>query len=81
MLSGWLTQKDMRPDPVSASFGLGRNCTIFDELRAFSYREAPTFKRSGRSAEAWRARLFNVARNASGLDLPPKGRGGQPREL
>ena len=73
VLSGWLTKEDMRPDPMRASFGLGRNCAIFDELRALAYRDVLTFKQSGRSEEAWRRHLFNVAWTMNGQFPDPLG--------
>ena len=51
----------MRPDPsVETTFGVGRNCTVFDELRAIAYREVLEFKRNG-SLDTFRARLERVA--------------------
>lgn len=73
VLAGWLTQEDMRPDPPRTSFGLGRNVAVFDELRAFAYREVMAFKRSGRSAEAWRRRPFDVAWKMNGQFTDPLG--------
>ena len=38
----------MRPDAtVETTFGAGRNCSVFDELRKIAYREVLGFKRSG----------------------------------
>lgn len=70
-LAGWLTREDMRPDAEIASFGLGRNCMIFDQLRAFAYREVVAFKRSNRSVEAWRSRLITVAQGMNGPFAEP----------
>jgi hypothetical protein len=60
-LADWLFFEDMRPDPtVETTLGVGRNCTVFDELRAIAYREVREFKRSG-SVEVFQARLEHVA--------------------
>lgn len=70
-LAGSLTEEDMRPDRERASFGFGRNCAIFDQLRTLAYREVLAFKRSGRSAEAWRSRLFSIALTMNGQFVEP----------
>ena len=60
-LADWLFFADMRPDPsIETTFGVGRNCTVFDELRAIAYREVLEFKRNG-SLDTFRARLERVA--------------------
>ena len=60
-LADWLFYEDMRPDPtVETTLGAGRNCAVFDELRAIAYREVREFKRSG-SLDTFRARLERVA--------------------
>jgi len=47
-----LTRDDMRrPRHTENLVGVGRNCTIFDELREIAYREVNGFKRERRSAE------------------------------
>ena len=61
-LADWLFYEDMRPQPAAQmTFGAGRNCTIFDELRTIAYREVREFKHTGQSEEAFRARLERVA--------------------
>jgi hypothetical protein len=60
-LADWLFFEDMRPDPtVETTLGVGRNCTVFDELRAIAYREVREYKRSG-SVDMFQARLEHVA--------------------
>jgi hypothetical protein len=60
-LADWLFPEDMQPDlTVETTFGAGRNCTVFDELRIIAYREVRAFKRNG-SLETYRARLERVA--------------------
>ena len=51
----------MRPDAtVETTFGAGRNCSVFDELRKIAYREVLGFKRSG-NLDTFRDRLERVA--------------------
>jgi primase-like protein len=51
----------MRPDlTVETTLGVGRNCIVFNELRAIAYREVREFKRS-RSVDMFQARLEHVA--------------------
>jgi hypothetical protein len=60
-LADWLFYEDMRPDTsVETTFGVGRNCAVFDELRRIAYREVRAFKRDG-SIETFRARLERAA--------------------
>ena len=60
-LADWLFPEDMQPDfSVETTLGIGRNCTVFDELRLIAYREVRAFKRNG-SLEMFRARLELVA--------------------
>jgi replicase family protein len=45
-LADWLFDSDMAPDlSVQTTLGVGRNVTVFDELRVFAYREVLRFKR------------------------------------
>ena len=64
-LANWLEDRDMAPDPsIETTFGGGRNVTVFDELRAFAYREVLKFKHDDAGATgpaAFRARLEAVA--------------------
>ena len=60
-LADWLFPADMRPDlSVETTFGVGRNCTVFEELRLIAYREVLAFKRNG-NLDTFRARLERVA--------------------
>jgi hypothetical protein len=60
-----LFARDMALDrSASTTLGAGRNVTVFDELRAFAYREVLQFKRDDAGATglaAFRARLERVA--------------------
>ena len=59
-LAHCLVFEDMRPDPtIATTFGAGRNCTVFDELRAIAYREVRRF--AGKSLDQFKARLEHVA--------------------
>jgi len=60
-LADWLFYEDMRPDTsVETTFGVGRNCAVFDALRHIAYREVRAFKRDG-NVETFRARLERAA--------------------
>ncbi|MGA7329616.1 MAG: replication initiation protein [Rhodomicrobium sp.] len=55
--------------PSERKSGLGRNVSLFDDLRAFAYREVRRFKSDGLSASQFRDRLQEVA---NGLNLNPR---------
>ena len=60
-LADWLFSKDMRPDAgVETTFGIGRNCAVFDDLRRIAYREVRSFK-SGDNLDSFQARLERAA--------------------
>jgi Replicase family/Primase C terminal 1 (PriCT-1) len=60
-LADWLFPEDMQPDfSVETTFGVGRNCIVFDELRLIAYREVRAFKSNG-SLDTFQARLERVA--------------------
>lgn len=50
-----------RRPPVREAAGLGRNCTLFDELRTWAYQWVRQYKRNGARAEQWRAALEGQA--------------------
>jgi hypothetical protein len=56
-----LFDRDMAPEPRTETTGLGRNVTVFDELRVFAYSEVLKFRRAGERFEAWRSRVAIVA--------------------
>jgi hypothetical protein len=61
-LAAWLDEDDMACDRrPQLAFGIGRNVTLFDELRAFAYREVRRFKRQGTGLSAFQRRLESVA--------------------
>lgn len=61
-LNDWLFDDDKRLDPTPREqYGFGRNCTTFDELRVFSYREVLRFKRNRDGFDTYHERLQNVA--------------------
>lgn len=59
-MDDWLFERDKKFEPRS-EVGEGRNCTIFEELRTFAYREVMRFKASGASLAEFTSRLFDVA--------------------
>ena len=60
-LADWLFPWDTEPEASpSVTFGAGRNCTVFEQLRHIAYREVREFKRHG-TEEAFRSRLERVA--------------------
>ena len=73
-LADWLFPRDLAPEAsIAVTFGAGRNCTLFDELRAMAYREVRAFKRAG-AIDAFRNRLQRVAltiNNEFSLPLGP----------
>ena len=57
-----LDRRDLRhPDRLVDVTCLGRNCTLFDELRQWAYQNVRSAKRSGTS-ETWRDRLIAMGR-------------------
>ena len=61
-LADWLFECDMRLDPgPKVQSGFGRNCQLFDDLRAVAYREVLTFKRQGASYAEFATRLKQLA--------------------
>jgi hypothetical protein len=61
-LADWLFPRDTVPDvSPRTTLGAGRNVTVFDELRAFAYREVRAFKSRDETPDAFRARLERVA--------------------
>jgi len=61
-LAEFLTPEEMNPDiSHSETMGVGRNCTVFEDLRHIAYREVREFKRAGRSMDEFAARLERVA--------------------
>jgi hypothetical protein len=60
-LADWLFPRDMVPDVSrSLTFGAGRNCTIFEELRTIAYREVRDAKRAG-DRDPFQRRLEQLA--------------------
>lgn len=60
-----LTTKAANSDVVRESWGLGRNCTVFDELRQWAYKAVTRYWRPG-GESAWMAA---VREHAHGLNL------------
>ena len=61
-LADWLFPRDMVPDLEAAqTFGAGRNCTVFDQLRSIAYREVRHFKSKGVTYDMWLERCLQRA--------------------
>jgi hypothetical protein len=61
-LADGLFPRDMVRDVEPAqSFGAGRNCTVFDQLRSIAYREVRHFKSEGATYDAWLERCVQRA--------------------
>jgi hypothetical protein len=56
--------------PRRESFGVGRNCTLFDALRSWSYQWAREYKRNGASREQWRDAVLGQATRMNNFDTP-----------
>lgn len=57
-----------RPQPEA--LGLGRNCTMFDELRRWAYQWCREYKRSGASAEQWHRAVLCQAEKLNAFTIP-----------
>jgi hypothetical protein len=61
-LAQWLEPSDMKGwTSGEREAGLGRNVTVFDELRKFAYGEVRGFKSAGAGAGEFRSRLWEYA--------------------
>ena len=56
--------------PRGSSVGLGRNCSLFEELRLWSYRWAREYKRNGASSDQWGDAVLGQATRMNNFDLP-----------
>ena len=65
-LAEHLHADSMRRRQSAGVAGLGRNCTVFEELRHFAYREVRRFDSGGATFAEYQARLLEIA---SGLNL------------
>lgn len=52
------------------TLGLGRNCTLFDELRAWSYQWVREYKRNAATAEHWQRAVLGQAERLNAFSLP-----------
>jgi hypothetical protein len=69
-LLGLLDRKDVRhTERREETFGISRNCDMFNELRRFAYRNVLAYKESG-DLDAWRLRLLNEAHALNVFALP-----------
>jgi hypothetical protein len=61
-LRGHLTKADVRKEPTpQTTYGAGRNCTVFNELRVIAYREVLPLKRNGGTRGEWKLRCEALA--------------------
>lgn len=56
--------------PPREALGLGRNCTLFDELRVWAYQWAREYKHNGASAEQWHRAVLGQAERLNAFDVP-----------
>jgi hypothetical protein len=59
-----------RRRPQSEALGLGRNCTLFDELRAWAYQWAREYKRNDANAEQWHRAVLGQAEKLNAFTVP-----------
>lgn len=59
--------------PTRQTEGLGRNSTLFDDLRAWAYQCVRVYKRNGASAEQWRDAVAGQATRMNGFQTPLAG--------
>ncbi|WP_082954367.1 replication initiation protein [Acidihalobacter prosperus] len=52
------------------TLGLGRNCTMFDELRAWAYQWVREYKRNEATVSEWHRAVFAQAENLNVFDIP-----------
>lgn len=61
-LADWLFPRDMAAEvEPEHTIGAGRNCTVFEQLRAIAYREVRSFKSAGATFGEWRTRCTHIA--------------------
>lgn len=56
--------------PRRESVGLGRNCDLFDELRAWTYQWVRVYKRNHASADQWHDAVAGQATRLNAFDVP-----------
>jgi hypothetical protein len=75
-LASSLEPEDMRPEPRrEGETGIGRNCNVFDDTRAWSYRNVLAFKRANGSLNAWVQRCVDIAGAHNAAFVLPLGHG------
>ncbi|MDX5364650.1 MAG: replication initiation protein [Pseudazoarcus pumilus] len=52
------------------TLGLGRNCTLFDELRAWAYTWVREYKRNAATPDIWHRALAGQAEHLNAFDVP-----------
>lgn len=56
--------------PQREVLGLGRNCTLFDELRVWAYQWVREYQRNGASAEQWQRAVLGQAEKLNAFTVP-----------
>ena len=56
--------------PQREALGLGRNCTLFDELRAWAYRWVREYKRNDATGEQWYRAVLGQAERLNAFPVP-----------
>jgi hypothetical protein len=56
--------------PTNTSAGLGRNCTLFNEIRSWSYQWIRIYKKNGANAAQWHTAVLSQAENLNQFDPP-----------
>lgn len=56
--------------PPGEAYGLGRNCTLFDELRTWAYQWVREYKRNGASVDQWHRAVLGQAERLNVFDVP-----------
>lgn len=56
--------------PVRAAYGLGRNCSLFDELRSWSYSWVRVYKKNGASGTEWQRAVRGQAESMNQYETP-----------
>lgn len=59
-----------RRRPQREALGLGRNCTLFDEVRGWAYQWVRLYRRNGASADEWRRAVLGQAERLNAFAEP-----------
>lgn len=59
-----------KPPPQREVLGLGRNCSLFDELRAWAYQWVREYKRNDSTVEQWHRAVLGRAEKLNAFTVP-----------